>query len=113
MIAKHGVPAKKLLFGPIGEDIRVFPSRDRTRELDDIRSIQDNEAVAEFLMEIVRSFVENDSIRLVASLAGGRKTTSALLHSVMTLLGRSDDLLTHIIVDEPWPSQPEEALQRR
>lgn len=104
LIQKRGVSSKKLLFGQIGESIRVFPSSDRSRELDDIRSIEDNEAVAEFLMEVVRGFVENESIRLVASLAGGRKTTSALLHSVMTLLGRSDDLLTHIIVDEPWPS---------
>jgi CRISPR-associated protein (TIGR02584 family) len=104
LIQKRGVSPKKLLFGQIGESVRVFPSGDRTRELDDIRTIEDNEAVAEFLMEVVRGFVENESIRLVASLAGGRKTTSALLHSVMTLLGRSDDLLTHIIVDEPWPS---------
>lgn len=96
----------KLLFGPVGDSIRVFPDAKRERELDDIRTLEDNQVVAEFLMEIVRSFTENDSIRLVTSLAGGRKTTSALFHSVMTLLGRSQDLITHILVNDPWSTIP-------
>jgi CRISPR-associated protein (TIGR02584 family) len=90
----------KLLFGPVADSIRVFPNAERNRELDDIRTLEDNETVAEFFMELVRSFTENDSIRLVTSLAGGRKTTSALLHSVMTLLGRSQDVITHILVND-------------
>jgi CRISPR-associated protein (TIGR02584 family) len=94
----------KLRFGPIAECIRVFPSADRTKELDDIRTAADNEAVAEFLMEVVRSFTDNDSIQLIVSIAGGRKGTSALLLSVMTLLGRGDDIITHIIVNDPWIS---------
>jgi CRISPR-associated protein (TIGR02584 family) len=101
------MPKDKLIFGPIADSIRVFPSADRTRELDDIRTGEDNEAVAEFLMELVRSFTENDSIHLVVSLAGGRKTTSALLHSVMTLLGRGHDMITHIIVSDPWTTFPD------
>src|SRR5207245_1452140 len=63
--------------------------------------------VAEFLMDIVRSFTENHSTRLIVSIAGGRKTTSALLHSVITLLGRASDMITHIIVDEPWAFHPD------
>src|SRR5262249_47599361 len=54
----------KLRFGSIAECIRVFPSADRATELDDIRTAADNEAVAEFLMEVVRSFTDNDSIQL-------------------------------------------------
>lgn len=100
------VPADKLRFGPIAECIRVFASADRKAELEDIRTAEDNEAVAEFLMELVRSFTDNDSIRLIVSIAGGRKTTSALLHSVMTLLGRGDDMITHVIVSDPWSSIP-------
>ena len=97
----------KLLFGPVADSIRVFPNAERNRELDDIRTLEDNETVAEFFMELVRSFTENDSIRLVTSLAGGRKTTSALLHSVMTLLGRSQDMITHILVNDPWALIPD------
>ncbi len=101
------VPNDKLRFGPIAECIRVFPSADRKAELEDIRTAEDNEAAAEFLMELVRSFADNDSIRLIVSIAGGRKTTSALLHSVMTLLGRGDDMITHVIVSDPWSSIPD------
>lgn len=97
----------KLRFGPIADSIRVFPDVTRSRELDDIRTAEDNEAVAEFFMETIRSFVENDSIRLIVAIAGGRKTTSALLYSVMSLLGRAEDQIQHILVDEHWVFQPD------
>ncbi len=92
----------KLKFGPIADSIRVFPDLSRSRELDDIRSLADNEAIAEFFMELIRSFTENDSVRLLVSIAGGRKTTSALLHSVMTLLGRAQDQINHILINDEW-----------
>ncbi|MEX0287790.1 MAG: CRISPR-associated ring nuclease Csm6 [Flavobacteriaceae bacterium] len=97
----------RLRFGPISDSIRVFPDLSHSRELDDIRTAEDNEAVAEFFMEVIRSFVENDSIRLIVSIAGGRKTTSALLYSVMSLLGRADDEIHHILVDDQWIYQPD------
>jgi CRISPR-associated protein (TIGR02584 family) len=59
-------------------------------------------------METIRSFTDNDSIQLIVSIAGGRKATSAFLHSVTTLLGRGDDTtITHIIVSDPWSSFPD------
>jgi CRISPR-associated protein (TIGR02584 family) len=95
----------KLKFGPIADSIRVFPNLSRSKELDDIRSLEDNQAVAEFFMETIRSFTENDSVRLIVSIAGGRKTASALLHSVMTLVGRAQDQINHILIDEAWVYQ--------
>lgn len=95
----------RLRFGPVGDSIRVFPDRARSRELDDIRSVEDNEAVAEFFTEQLRTFTENESIELIVSIAGGRKTTSALLLSVMTLLGRAQDRVNHILIDDAWVIQ--------
>lgn len=92
----------KLKFGPISDSIRVYSNTEKDRELDDIRTQEDNNAVAEFLMETLRGFTENQDIRLIVSLAGGRKTTGALLHSVMTLIGRTQDSIKHILVNEPW-----------
>lgn len=97
----------KLRFGDTGNSIRVFTGRSEEIELDDIRTKDDSAAVAEFFMELIRGFTENEAIRLVVSIAGGRKTTSALLHSVMTLLGRAEDIITHILVDDPWMTQPD------
>lgn len=102
-LRKKGVSLDgKLKFGPIADSIRVFPDLTRARELDDIRSLEDNEAIAEFFMELIRSFTENDNVRLIVSIAGGRKTTSALLHSVMTLLGRAQDQINHILINDEW-----------
>lgn len=107
-LQERGVPVEgRLRFGPVGSSIRVFADSSQSRELDDIRSAEDNEAVAEFFMETIRAFVENDSIRLIVSIAGGRKTTSALLYSVMSLLGRAEDQIQHILVDDHWTFQPD------
>ena len=40
--------------------------------------------------------------RLIASLAGGRKTMGALLYAALSLLGRRQDRLTHVLVNEPF-----------
>jgi CRISPR-associated protein (TIGR02584 family) len=99
----------RLHFGSTGNDIRVFtifdPKLKRTRELADIVSEEENAAAADFIMETVRGLAMDDGVRLVASIAGGRKTMSALLFSVMSLLGKEDDLLTHILINEPFESR--------
>jgi CRISPR-associated protein (TIGR02584 family) len=112
----------RLRFGETGQDIRVFTTHDpatgRTHELPDIRSPEDNRAAADFLLEQVRSLVENPDIHLIASLAGGRKTMGALLYACMTLIGRETDRLTHVLVSEPFdtlrdfwfPGQPGDPL---
>jgi hypothetical protein len=78
------------------------PELGRSRELDDLRSPADNEAAADFLLEQVRTIVENPDTRLVASLAGGRKTMGAILYAALTLVAREDDRITHVLVKEPF-----------
>lgn len=72
--------------------------------LDDIRSEEDNLAVAEFLLDEVRRVTENSDCDLVASLAGGRKTMGSLLQLAMELLAHKNDRLTHVLVSEPFES---------
>ena len=107
-LAASGVETEgRLRFGPVDDCIRVVPSLDRSCALPDIQSDADNVAVADYLMETVRVLTANDEVRLTASLAGGRKSMSALLMSVMTLLGRFSDRLVHVLVDPPWEQQPD------
>jgi hypothetical protein len=42
---------------------------------------------------------ESEYYPIVASIAGGRKTMSYLMGSTMSILGREDDELTHVLVD--------------
>lgn len=103
--AGHDIECK-LRFGNTADDIRVFTTvNGRTAqsvELADLRTRQDNEAAADFLLDQLRGITANPDSRLVASMAGGRKTMGALLYGCMTLTGRDEDRLTHVLVSEPY-----------
>jgi CRISPR-associated protein (TIGR02584 family) len=105
-LQKQGCPiADRLRFGTTGDDILVFARSGptgRSIELADIRTPADNHAAADFLLEKLRQFTENDDVRLVCSLAGGRKTMGALLYAGLSLIGRDTDRLTHVLVNEPF-----------
>lgn len=89
--------------------------------LPDIQTPEQNALAAAFILEEVRRVVENPDTPLIASIAGGRKTMGALLHAAVTLIGREDDRLTHVLVDAPYetmpgfyfPGQPGPALKDR
>ena len=70
--------------------------------LDDLRTRADNDAAADFILEQVRAITANPDTRLIASIAGGRKTMGALLYAAMTLIGRETDRLTHVLVNPPF-----------
>jgi CRISPR-associated protein (TIGR02584 family) len=113
----------KLRFGKTSDDIRIITAMDDKTglsfELADIRGPADNDAVANYLLDQVRMFTENPDTRLIASLAGGRKTMGALLYACLTLAGREEDMLTHVLVNKPFesatdfffPGQPGGALK--
>ncbi len=115
----------RLRFGTTPDDIRVITAADsatgRSEELADLRTLRDNDAAADFVLDEVRRVVENPDTRLVASLAGGRKTMGALLYACLTLAGRETDRLTHVLVNEPFetarefyfPGQPGGPVQDR
>jgi CRISPR-associated protein (TIGR02584 family) len=108
----------RLHFGPTSQDIRVFtifdPKLKRNRDLADITSEEENAAAADIIMEVVRGLAMDDGVRLVASIAGGRKTMSALLFSVMSLLGKFLPRYTHVQCLKPrclkWHFGPEHQL---
>jgi len=104
------------------DDIRLIASRDaklgRSFPVEDIRTPADNETAADFILDEVRKITANADTTLIASLAGGRKTMGALLYAALSLLGRPQDRLTHVLVSEPFedpglaprfyfPAQPE------
>jgi len=104
-------PGGKLRFGTTPDDVRVItamdPASSRSIELTDLRNRADNEAAADFLLDQVRGITANPDTLLIASIAGGRKTMGALLYACLTLAGREDDRLTHILVSEPYETLPD------
>lgn len=102
VLGKTAHDDSRLILEPPGVITAPNRSAGRSDPLEDIRMRDDNAAAADFILEEVRRIVENPGTRLVASLAGGRKTMGALLYAAMTLLGRETDRLTHVLVNEPF-----------
>jgi CRISPR-associated protein (TIGR02584 family) len=72
--------------------------------LEDIRTPEDNERAADFITETVRELTEDDHTALHASIAGGRKTMGFYLGYALSLFGRPQDRLSHVLVSEPFES---------
>lgn len=76
-------------------------------ELDDIRSLEDNDAAADLIATLVRDLTVDENVQLHASLAGGRKTMSYYLGYALALFGRAQDRLSHVLVSSDYESHPE------
>lgn len=70
----------------------VFPARD-------IRTADDNERLADWILAEVVALCGDSNTIVHASIAGGRKTMSFYLGAAMQLAGRPQDHLYHVLVD--------------
>ncbi len=72
--------------------------------LSDIRTPGDNTLAADALLAHVRALCADESCALHVSIAGGRKTMGFFLGYALSLFGRSQDRLSHVLVNEPFES---------
>lgn len=83
-------------------DIRILPDANND-EADDIRSAEDSMRAADFMLGVVRQYTEEPNTVVYSSIAGGRKTMSSLLLSCMSLLGRENDKVFHVLTTPELP----------
>jgi len=76
----------------------------KERGMDDIRTPQDNRDAADFITEQVRHFTADPHCALHVSIAGGRKTMGFYLGYALSLYGRAQDRLSHVLVSDPFES---------
>lgn len=108
-IERRGLPVEgHLKFGVASDHVRLFPAPSGKTDLADIATTKDNAAAADFILRELRAFTEDPSTAVLASIAGGRKTMGALLMSCMSLLGRAQDRVLHVLVNTPFdgPLEP-------
>ncbi len=74
------------------------------RGMDDIRTRQDNHDAANFITDQVRHFSADPDCALHVSIAGGRKTMGFYLGYALSLYGRAQDRLSHVLVSDPFES---------
>ncbi len=88
------------------EQIHVLED-DGGTALSDIRSREDNENAADRIAELVRQFTSDERAALHVSIAGGRKTTGFYAGYALSLFGRPQDRMSHVLVSAPFESHPE------
>ena len=85
----------KLVFGEAS--VHAIPDKEGN-VLSDLRTGDDNLLAADFMLREIRQYTEASDTIVLCSIAGGRKTMSALLFSCMMLLGREDDKVYHVLL---------------
>jgi CRISPR-associated protein (TIGR02584 family) len=77
---------------------------DAGNPLDDIRTLADNARAADAITDWVRALTADPESALHVSVAGGRKTMGYYLGYALSLFGRPQDRLSHVLVPEPFES---------
>jgi len=79
----------------------------RGRPLGDIRTPEDNAHAADCITAVVRELTRDEDAALHVSVAGGRKTMGLYAGYALSLYGRAQDRLSHVLVSPPFESHPE------
>ncbi|MFM2057241.1 MAG: hypothetical protein RLY71_1626 [Pseudomonadota bacterium] len=72
--------------------------------LPDIRSEADNALMADAITDLVRALTADPASALHVSMAGGRKTMGYYAGYALSLFGRAQDRLSHVLVSAPFES---------
>jgi CRISPR-associated protein (TIGR02584 family) len=70
--------------------------------IEDAKSIEDQTYMANFITRKVFELTKDENIAIHASIAGGRKTMAFYLGYAMSLLGRPQDSLSHVFVNDEF-----------
>ena len=71
-------------------------------KLSDLRTAFHYEQSADLVLDTVRTLTEVDDTRLIGSVSGGRKPLAPLLAGALGFLGRPQDRIVHVLVNEPF-----------
>lgn len=88
------------------ENIKV-PCGDDGLPLEDVRTEREQEIITDYITRHVRDLTSDPELAIHASLAGGRKTMGFALGYAMSLFGRPQDCLSHVLVSEPYERVPD------
>lgn len=77
------------------------------QRLHDIRTPAENAAAADAITAFVRELCADDEAAVHVSIAGGRKSMGYYMGYALSLFGREQDRLSHVLVNEPFESLPD------
>jgi len=73
----------------------------------DIRTLEDNMRMADLITDRVRALTADPESALHVSIAGGRKTMGYYVGYALSLFGRPQDRLSHVLAEEAFESSSE------
>lgn len=88
------------------ENIRVITDQNGG-ELADIRTPEENNLAADQIVRFIHSLCEQEDTELHVSIAGGRKSMGFYIGYALSLFGRSQDRLSHVLVEEAFEQSRE------
>jgi CRISPR-associated protein (TIGR02584 family) len=111
--------AQYLLRQPAFDPARhVLVAREESVELHDIRSDRENQLFPNLITDFIRTKASEPDTVLHCSITGGRKTMSVAMASALSLFGRKDDVMYHVLVSKAFedskkffPENEEESRQ--
>ena len=77
---------------------------ERGQNLPDIRTPEENEHAANSIVQLVGNLCQDEEMQLHVSIAGGRKTMGFFMGYALSLYGREQDSLSHVLVDSQYES---------
>lgn len=100
LLGKYADNDPRLDFDTTPDRVHVVHHRVGTRRvpLDELATPEQNTAFADAIVDELWKYTSKPDTRVVASLAGGFKTMSALMLSAMQLLANPGDRVTHVLV---------------
>lgn len=72
------------------------------QNLPDIRTPEENEHAANSIVQLVGKLCQDEESQLHVSIAGGRKTMGFFMGYALSLYGREQDSLSHVLVDAQY-----------
>ena len=81
--------------------------QNKDQPLQDIRSQADNQAMADGITEWIRTLTAAPDTALHVSIAGGRKTMGFYAGYALSLYGRDQDRLSHVLISADYESHPQ------
>lgn len=98
--------------------VQVHVVRRQGVEVEDIDSVGDDTALGDTVLGVMRPLAADPGCAIHASLAGGRKSMGFYIGYVLSLIGRAQDRLSHVLVNAPfegrgdffYPPAPAQAL---
>ena len=88
------------------EDILIKVVTDKQGQpLEDIRNEEEQDGMADYLTQEIRTLTQDSNTVIHASLAGGRKSMSFYMGYIFSMFARSEDELSHVLVEQKYETR--------